>query len=246
MFVTSPSKAHVSRCVGGGSATHPLLAQPFKPEEKSSAAPGDRRRPSSRDPQAGPRILLAVAEAVQAGVITEVLRARCVVTATGSVRETESAIESSDWDGFIVDADLQGEDGVGLLAVVRRRFPREPLLLICCCGSADASREAMVHRAYFVTKPLTEQGATSFQQVVLDSRQGTKAELMARLRDLGLTSRETEVIALLAQGATAANVAAQLAISTRTVQGHCFAIYSRLGAKNLAAVVAMANGWVSQ
>jgi DNA-binding NarL/FixJ family response regulator len=203
-------------------------------------------RPSSRNPKSGPRILLAEADAEQARRIAQSVSERCVVTTTSSLGEAEKAIDGNYWDGFIVDADLQGESGVALLARIRERYPREPLLLMCCCESADVSREAFLHRAYFVTKPLPDACMTSFQQCVFDSRQGTKTELTTRLRGLGLSPRETEVISLLAQGGTAASVGAHLGISARTVHGHCFGIYSRLNASNLAEVVAMANGWLSQ
>lgn len=44
-----------------------------------------------------------------------------------------------------------------------------------------------------------------------------------------LTSRESEILTLLAQGLSNKNIAARLYLSVRTVEGHLGSIYSRLG-----------------
>ncbi len=44
----------------------------------------------------------------------------------------------------------------------------------------------------------------------------------------GLTEREVEVLRMVAQGLTDAQVAARLIISTRTVNGHLRSIYSKI------------------
>jgi predicted ATPase/DNA-binding CsgD family transcriptional regulator len=51
----------------------------------------------------------------------------------------------------------------------------------------------------------------------------------------GLTAREVEVLRLLAQGLTYAQIAEQLVISRRTVNGHVTSIYSKLGVASRAA-----------
>ena len=51
----------------------------------------------------------------------------------------------------------------------------------------------------------------------------------------GLTAREVEVLRLLAQGLTYAQIAEQLVISRRTVNGHVTSIYNKLGVASRAA-----------
>ena len=51
----------------------------------------------------------------------------------------------------------------------------------------------------------------------------------------GLTAREVEVLRLVAQGLTYAQVAEQLVISPRTVNWHLTSIYSKLGVSSRAA-----------
>ena len=51
----------------------------------------------------------------------------------------------------------------------------------------------------------------------------------------GLTAREVEVLRLVAQGLSDAQVAEQLVISSRTVNWHLTSIYSKLGVSSRAA-----------
>ncbi|HEX7280352.1 MAG TPA: LuxR C-terminal-related transcriptional regulator [Solirubrobacterales bacterium] len=59
------------------------------------------------------------------------------------------------------------------------------------------------------------------------------------LRALGLTSRQAEVLHLLAQGRSTAQIAADLFISPQTVRKHLKHIYERLGVHTRGAAVAM-------
>jgi DNA-binding NarL/FixJ family response regulator len=56
----------------------------------------------------------------------------------------------------------------------------------------------------------------------------------------GLTAREVEILRLVAQGLTDAQVAAQLVISPRTVNWHLTSIYSKLGVSSRAAATRFA------
>jgi DNA-binding CsgD family transcriptional regulator len=56
----------------------------------------------------------------------------------------------------------------------------------------------------------------------------------AELGALGLTSRQAEVLALVARGLTSAEVAGELLLSPRTVEKHLESIYLRLGVRNRA------------
>lgn len=60
------------------------------------------------------------------------------------------------------------------------------------------------------------------------------------LRGLGLTSREAEILALVAAGKTNADVSDALGVSLRTVEKHLEHVYAKLGVENRAAAVALA------
>ncbi len=60
-------------------------------------------------------------------------------------------------------------------------------------------------------------------------------------RDLGLTSREGEVLSWLSKGKTNRDIAQILGLSPRTVDKHLEQIYSKLGVENRTAAAAIAN-----
>ena len=64
----------------------------------------------------------------------------------------------------------------------------------------------------------------------------------------GLTLREVEVLGLLAQGLTSAEIAARLVISTKTVRNHLEHIYLKAGVTNRtgAAIFALEHGIVGR
>ncbi|MGH7713374.1 MAG: response regulator transcription factor, partial [Gemmatimonadaceae bacterium] len=56
----------------------------------------------------------------------------------------------------------------------------------------------------------------------------------------GLTERETEILALLAEGNSNKGIARVLSISTRTVERHIGNVYTKIGAHNRAQATAYA------
>ena len=62
-----------------------------------------------------------------------------------------------------------------------------------------------------------------------------------RLKRNRLTPREQEVLRLVAAGLTDAQVAAQLAVSRRTVNAHLTTIYSKLGVNSRRAATSLAH-----
>ena len=71
-----------------------------------------------------------------------------------------------------------------------------------------------------------------------DSGSGTPQEFS---KDLGLTSREGEVLSWLSKGKTNRDIAQILGLSPRTVDKHLEQIYSKLGVENRTAAAAIAN-----
>jgi DNA-binding CsgD family transcriptional regulator len=61
---------------------------------------------------------------------------------------------------------------------------------------------------------------------------------IARLRDLGLSKREAEVMRLLVEGLSSVAVAGRLSISPHTARHHVASIYEKLGVSSRAAAVA--------
>lgn len=81
-------------------------------------------------------------------------------------------------------------------------------------------------------------GAQTGSLLVLEEERAPSAE---RLRSLGLTRRQSEVLHLLAKGRTTEQIAADLFISRQTVRKHLEHIYLRLGVHTREAAVSMAR-----
>ncbi len=76
------------------------------------------------------------------------------------------------------------------------------------------------------------------EQILAVQEPTTRPEQVPRVAPIypaGLTAREVEVLRLVAQGLTDAQVAEQLVISPRTVNFHLTSIYSKLGVSSRAA-----------
>jgi DNA-binding CsgD family transcriptional regulator len=65
----------------------------------------------------------------------------------------------------------------------------------------------------------------------------SRTEVDERSR-LGLSARETEVMALIADGHTNGQIAARLFLAEKTVKNHVRRIYSKLGVPNRSAAIA--------
>ena len=59
-------------------------------------------------------------------------------------------------------------------------------------------------------------------------------------RPLGLSSREAEIMSLIAEGHSNGKIAAQLVLAEKTVKNHVNRIYAKMGAESRAAAIA---GW---
>ena len=85
-----------------------------------------------------------------------------------------------------------------------------------------------------------EQVLAAHGRVIITSRAqaGSRSTLPAKVSPSspsGLTTREGEVLRLVAQGLTDAQIAEHLVISPRTVNWHLTSIYSKLGVSSRAA-----------
>ncbi len=76
---------------------------------------------------------------------------------------------------------------------------------------------------------LTAQGPATMPEEVPSVPQRATTAKRTPIYPAGLTAREVEILHLVAQGLTDAQIAEQLVISRRTVNWHLTSIYSKLG-----------------
>lgn len=164
--------------------------------------------------------------------------------------EAVALVERLDPDVVLMDLRMPGGNGVDAIAELNRRGSRARVLVLT---TYDTDSD---------TLPAIEAGATGYLlkdaprddlfTAVRAAAQGrtvlspaVASRLVSRVRAPGneaLSTREREVLALVAKGTSNRAIAAELFISEATVKTHLTHIYGKLGVKDRAAAVATAYG----
>lgn len=168
-------------------------------------------------------------------------------TATFASAEDFLAAWQPRWAGCLfADIRMPGLSGLALQAELAGRGSRMPVVIITAHGDVETVRSAFKSDAIdFLEKPFDEDGPAAAVEVAFrrererlaDARAGDVAEASLA----ALSGREREVMELLVLGLHNKEVAARLAISPRTVEVHKARIMAKLGARNLAELIRLAQ-----
>jgi RNA polymerase sigma factor (sigma-70 family) len=168
-------------------------------------------------------------------------------TATfGSAEDFLRALEPG-WRGcLIADIRMPGMSGLDLQRELARRGVRLPVVIVTAHGDVSSARAAFKADAVdFLEKPFDDEGPLIAVEAALrrereragaEQRAQTSARLLAQL-----TPREADVMALLVEGLHNVEVAERLGISPRTVEVHKARLMAKLGARNLAELIRIAQ-----
>jgi len=153
-------------------------------------------------------------------------------------------------DVAIIDDGIAAADGFVIIHDLHDAAPFcRTLIMATQPCPRDLRRAVAAHAAGFVRK---DADPDSISQAIRQVAQGMKAldpdlafdALNAPLNPM--TSRETDVLRLAAAGASTAEIATQLCLTTGTVRNHISAIITKTGARNRVDVIRIANrsGWL--
>ena len=219
-------------------------------QEPALAADGDPATQAQ-----GLRVLIvdehpSVRAAIRRAVAARDLR---VVAEVGSADEAGLAALETDPDVILLENELDDAGGHRVVRSLRKLLPHAAIVLLAISFAEQDVVDAMQAGAMgFLEVGI---GAHALQRAVRGAVRGDLAmsgdwarrvvRFMTNRDGLGptaaggpgLTSRELEVLRLLADGLTARQIAASLGISTRTAEGHVAQILRRLGARNRAEAV---------
>ncbi len=139
----------------------------------------------------------------------------------------------------LVDLFLSGESGAEVCESIRRESPVTRVLLISGAGRISPAAARAAGASGFVSKDLEAR-----ELVAAVHRVGSghtlfppRAEQPAPL----LSPREREVLELIAAGSTNPEIAGRLYLSPHTVKEHTSSLYRKLGARNRAEAVQLAQ-----
>lgn len=172
-----------------------------------------------------------------------------------SVAEALEIMADTQVDVVLMDFDLPDVDGIEGTRRVKAQFPDARVVILTALSDLDVYLRAVAaHADGFLAKdtPIEELIAlvrTTTGELTLD--EATLRALRARVGDEGaisgrrwrpdLTEREKEVLALLAAGIDATNIARQLGITVHTCRSYVRNVLSKLGAHSQLEAVAVAH-----
>lgn len=147
------------------------------------------------------------------------------------------------WHGcLLLDIRMPGMDGLTLQQRLLEQEVELPVVIMTGHGDVDSARSAFRAAAVdFLEKPLDEARLlAALDEAFLRQRKTADAALsrdqVQRLLD-GLTHREKEVMARVVAGRHNREIAAELAISPRTVEVHKARVMDKLGVRSVAELV---------
>ena len=187
-----------------------------------------------------------------------------VVGEAGDGLAALALLETQEVDVLLLDLQMPRMDGFACLEAVNGRWPNLPVIILTVEEDQDIALEVMRRGAAAYVPKYVRPGdlATLVRQVAggavliggnrltsalgAMNRPGTEVE--ARKPTHGLTQRELEVLNLVAQGMSNADIARLLFITTKTVKYHLTTIFGKLSVHNRteAAASAIAMGLTSQ
>lgn len=146
---------------------------------------------------------------------------------------------------LVVDVRMPGMSGLELQRLLARGGMTIPVIVMTGHGDIAMAVQAIkAGAADFIEKPFSDEVLLGCIERALAMDHGRRREEHRRgavaARLAALTAREREVMALLVRGKLNKVVAAELGVSTRTVETHRARIMEKLGARSLSDLVRMA------
>lgn len=194
------------------------------------------------------------------GVLAELRSDASVFEASNSQQAVRIVEDHPDLDLILLDLNLPDRDGFSVLADLRERYPAIAIVVLSALQDRHNVIRALDLGALgFIPKTTPREVMLSALQLVFSGGIYIPAEILAREEppsspndlthvrptDLGLTSRQIEVLALMAQGQTNKAIARTLNMAEPTVKNHITAILKALKVSNRTeAVIAVGKlGW---
>jgi two-component system NarL family response regulator len=172
-----------------------------------------------------------------------------VVDVSSATEAVYVAAARTDIDVVMLDVCMPEHDGLWALTEIRKIRPELPIVMLSYDPDEDAVTTALDSGAAgFLVKDATIEQVAESIDTALTGRGvyihplAAKALLPRRrvVASEGLTTREREVLAMIADGATNDAIASMLFISEKTVKTHISAIFRKLGVSNRTQAAALA------
>jgi two-component system response regulator DesR len=199
------------------------------------------------------RVLIAEDQAMVRGALASLLALEDDIEVVGEAGRGDAAVEQARVlrpDVALLDIDMPGLDGLAAAAALARELPRTRTLILTTFGRPGYLRRAIDGGAagFLLKDAPAAQLADAVRTVHAGGRVIDPALAAAAIADgvSPLTERERDVLAAARDEATAADIAARLYLSEGTVRNYLSAAIRKLGARNRAEALRIAEekGWL--
>ncbi|MGW3559703.1 response regulator transcription factor [Streptomyces sp. NPDC000963] len=199
------------------------------------------------------RVLLAEDMHMVRGALVALLRLEPDITVVAEVENGDQVVPAAlehRPDIAVLDVNLPGTDGLTAAGMLHELLPSCGTLMLTSLGRPGMLKRALLMRVsgFLLKDAPPEQLAGAIRKVAAGERV-VDPELVLSAWDhtqSPLTSRETEVLQLAAQGAQVSEIARALSLSAGTVRNYLTTIVSKLNARNRVDAIRIAQeaGWL--
>jgi DNA-binding NarL/FixJ family response regulator len=166
-----------------------------------------------------------------------------------NAQEVMQLVREGDWDVLLMDMSMPGRSGIDLIKQVKSEKPKLPVLVLSMHQEHQYAVRAIRSGAsgYLNKDSASEMLVHAIRKVVSGGVfvSETVAELLARDTQRGsdvpphtlLSDREFQVFSLIVQGKTVTEIAAELALSVKTVSTHKTHVLEKMKLGNQAELV---------
>ncbi len=167
------------------------------------------------------------------------------VAEAGNGKQAIEAFEQYQPDVTLMDLRIPGLNGIDAITGIIGKFPRARIIVLSSyAGDENIFRAFQAGaRAYFL-KDIKGQDLVNAIRAVHDGQRPMPQEIASRLADrvprVALSSREMEILTLIARGKSNKEIATALTISEGTVRVHASNVFAKLGCGDRAQAVSEA------
>jgi DNA-binding NarL/FixJ family response regulator len=162
-----------------------------------------------------------------------------VVGEARSGREALSLVGEMRPDVVLLDMRMPGMDGIACLEAIEEQFPQTHVVFLSGVDEAELAQEALARGASaFVSKGIDPRDLAGVLRQVVDGTVVSQLSVAGEqrgeraARQAGLTGREREVLAALAEGRSNKQIAYQLHVSEQAIKYHLTNVYRKLETTN--------------
>ena len=199
------------------------------------------------------RVLIAEDQAMVRGALASLLSLEDDIEVVAEVERGDHVLDAARTkraDVALLDIEMPGQDGISAAAELARELPETRTLILTTFGRPGYLRRAIESGAggFLLKDAPAGQLADAIREVNAGRRVIDPGLAAAAIADgvSPLTEREHDVLAAATRHATAAEIAAQLYLSEGTVRNYVSAAIRKLGARNRAEAIQIAErkGWL--